>query len=74
MSTTKTVYAIHAAVAIRSLHAANERNQATITTLEARIKELEEWIEIEGVRNDTCTLDILGRVCEGCRCGGRSKR
>lgn len=26
------------------------------------------WIENEGERNDTCTLDITGKICRGCRC------
>ena len=37
-----------------------------------RLKEenerLKEWIREEGIRNDTCTYDILGEICEGCRC------
>ena len=27
------------------------------------------WIRVEGDRNDTCTRQILGEVCHGCRCG-----
>lgn len=37
-----------------------------------RIKEenerLKEWIREEGVRTDTCTYNILGEICAGCRC------
>ena len=54
---------------IRSLHAANQLNQATIKTLENRIAELEEWIKAEGEHTDTCTYAILNKVCDGCRCG-----
>ncbi len=27
------------------------------------------WIRVEGGFNDTCTRQILGEVCHGCRCG-----
>ena len=27
------------------------------------------WIRVEGDRNDTCTRQILGEVCHGCKCG-----
>lgn len=37
-----------------------------------RLKEenerLKSWIREEGVRNDTCTYDVLREICEGCRC------
>lgn len=37
-----------------------------------RLKEenerLKEWIRQEGMRNDTCTYDVLHEICEGCRC------
>lgn len=33
-----------------------------------RIKQLEEWIEIEATHNDTCTKNILGEVCSNCQC------
>lgn len=37
-----------------------------------RLKEenerLKEWIREEGIRTDTCTYNILGEICEGCRC------
>jgi hypothetical protein len=29
---------------------------------------LKEWIRQDGVRNDTCTYDVLHEICEGCRC------
>jgi len=34
-----------------------------------RVKALSEWIEQDGENTDTCTKDILGVVCNGCRCG-----
>ena len=33
-----------------------------------KILALEQWIESEGVVNDTCTYHILGKVCTGCKC------
>lgn len=37
-----------------------------------RLKEenerLKEWIRQEGMRNDTCTYDVLHEICDGCRC------
>lgn len=31
------------------------------------------WIRVEGARNDTCTRQILGEICDGCRCGKAQK-
>lgn len=59
---------------IRALHAANQLNQATIAAMEKRIAELEEWVKSEGEHNDTCTFNILKKVCDGCRCGRREKK
>ena len=36
--------------------------------LKAENERLRDWIRIEGVRADTCTYDVLGEICEGCRC------
>ena len=36
--------------------------------LKAENERLREWIRSEGVRTDTCTYDVLGEICEGCRC------
>jgi len=33
------------------------------------IEHLREWIKSEADANDTCTRDVLGEICEGCRCG-----
>lgn len=33
------------------------------------IERLREWIAEEGNRTDTCTRNVLGKVCENCRCG-----
>ena len=33
------------------------------------IERLRAWIAEEGVRNNTCTKNVLGKVCDGCRCG-----
>lgn len=35
----------------------------------AEIQRLREWIATEGTNSDTCTRNVLGRVCDGCRCG-----
>ena len=36
---------------------------------ENRIKDLEEWINQEGERHNTCTYDILNStICAGCKC------
>jgi hypothetical protein len=32
-------------------------------------KRLREWIKSEADANDTCTRDVLGEICDGCRCG-----
>jgi len=34
-----------------------------------RVKALTEWIEQTGENTDTCTKNILGTICTGCRCG-----
>lgn len=34
----------------------------------ARIANLEQWIEKEGGANNTCTFNVLGRVCGYCEC------
>ena len=34
-----------------------------------KIKSLTEWIEQAGENTDTCTKNILGAICKGCRCG-----
>lgn len=36
--------------------------------LTARVAELEEWVEVTGDVRDVCTFNILGKVCNGCRC------
>jgi hypothetical protein len=33
-----------------------------------KIKALTEWIEQSGENTDTCTKNILGMICKGCRC------
>ena len=33
------------------------------------IEHLREWIKYEADANDTCTFDVLGEICGGCRCG-----
>lgn len=39
-----------------------------IDFLQRRERALEQWIESEGDRNDTCTYNILKKVCAGCKC------
>lgn len=36
--------------------------------LKAENERLREWIRSEGMRMDECTYDVLGEICEGCRC------
>lgn len=36
--------------------------------LKSENERLREWIRSEGVRTDACTYDVLGEICEGCRC------
>jgi len=38
-----------------------------------RIRQLEEWIEIEGSRTDICTRNILREVCKTCKCKHKQK-
>lgn len=45
---------------------------AELVMARKRIAALEDWIKSEGERNDTCTFSILGKICEGCRCGKAS--
>ena len=33
------------------------------------IKSLRSWIKEEGLRSNTCTKNILGKICENCQCG-----
>jgi hypothetical protein len=39
-----------------------------IKRLREENERLKEWIRQEGMRNDTCTYDVLHEICEGCRC------
>jgi hypothetical protein len=60
----------------RQLHTllASARGSAAVSQpykLSEYIKEnrrLRDWIREEGMRTDTCTYNILGEICEGCRC------
>lgn len=40
--------------------------------LMAEIDRLREWITAEGMQTDTCTYDVLGEICDGCRCKRKS--
>lgn len=42
---------------------------AALIKLNARFENLKEWIKSEGERTNVCTFNILGSVCEGCKCG-----
>lgn len=33
------------------------------------IYRLRDWIREEGHRSNTCTYNVLGEICEGCKCG-----
>ena len=41
----------------------------SIVMLAAEVRRLRGWIRKEGDHNDTCTRQILGEVCHGCKCG-----
>jgi hypothetical protein len=45
-----------------------KRANNSISMAVNEIRRLKEWIRAEGQRNDTCTYDILHKVCEGCKC------
>jgi hypothetical protein len=39
-----------------------------LNELQAKVSVLEEWIEQEGERSNTCTFNILRKVCSYCQC------
>ncbi len=45
-----------------------------VNKLEKRIADLEEWIDEEGKRTNTCTFSILKEVCSDCKCGKKENR
>ena len=47
--------------------AKSEREWAAVR----RIEVLCDWIRQEGMQTDTCTFNVLGEICEGCRCKRR---
>ena len=42
---------------------------AEVRRLQAENERLRGWIRVEGGCNNTCTRQILGEVCHGCKCG-----
>jgi hypothetical protein len=40
---------------------------------DTRIEELSNYIKHLGIHSDTCTKNILGKICEGCRCSKAGK-
>ena len=42
--------------------------ESEVAALKARVAGLELWIREEANHNDTCSYDILHKVCDGCRC------
>ena len=48
-----------------------ERHQVVkaLEYLREENERLRGWIRVEGGCNNTCTRQILGEVCHGCRCG-----
>lgn len=65
----------HARLFISALEASRENtNEASVIVaegyyrLKAENERLREWIRNEGERLETCTFDVLGEICEGCRC------
>ena len=49
------------------------QDDATFAALREEIERLRGWIRVEGGCNDTCTRQILGEICPGCRCGKAGK-
>ena len=47
---------------------------AEVCRLQAENERLRGWIRVEGGCNDTCTRQILGEVCQGCKCGKDAAR
>jgi len=41
---------------------------ARLQAAEAKVAELEVWVEEHGERGNTCTFNILRNVCSYCRC------
>jgi len=54
-------------MALESLLARND-------VLREENERLRGWIRVEGGCNDTCTRQILGEVCQGCKCGKDAAR
>lgn len=52
----------------KQIKVADYRNNEGYCRLKAENERLREWIRAEGMRSDTCTFDVLGEICEGCRC------
>ena len=44
-------------------------DDADILALCNTIESYREWIVSEAEISDACTLNILGKICDGCRCG-----
>ena len=42
---------------------------AEVRRLQHENERLRGWIRVEGGCNNTCTRQILGEVCHGCKCG-----
>ena len=47
---------------------------AEVRRLREENERLRGWIRVEGSCNDTCTRQILGEVCQGCKCGKDAAR
>ena len=50
------------------------QDDATFAALREENERLRGWIRVEGGCNDTCTRQILGEVCQGCKCGKDAAR
>ena len=58
----------------RHPHIANHAEVARRNQLQQaddEVERLREWIAAEGCRTDTCTHDVLGAICDGCKCARR---
>ena len=57
---------------IQKLHDMNEMGtirRGHVIEMLNEIEHLREWIKLAGDADDTCTRNVLGEICDNCRCG-----
>lgn len=52
-------------------HALGGKGTVPALLLEAAndVEQLRDWIQAHGEQHDVCTRNVLGKACNGCRCG-----